>query len=424
MKFCQPLLLAHNKTPTAPPESVVGSPKSTKASDESQFVSDLIFLESDDEFEHDDDEFEDGFSEESDEGVSAGGGGLYPSLLDSSISPFDASENQLNNRNDDTSGIRAISHNEIRSSNGAGTLPDILNFTTPFSCNNDGNSSLDSTSRDREDNDLILVNFLSVGACSKPPAIPPKPRPKPSTKPIIPYRKPNTSDSNAEEYIKSKNSSDDLIELDDHVYEEVERCRSAPLIPPRPSKPPVLMKNSPQNSSHLVAGSFTQSSTSNSTLKCLDRPPLPSREILSTVASETLPSTPTQTSNETRSQEEEEEAKTFCVCVYDFEGTDDSHLSLRSGQKLQLVERSTDDWWWGELSAGCEGYFPSQYVVVLTHNEQRVLRLLYDFQSTNHVEISVRQGDVVLFVEDRDDWVKIATKDEEGLVPTSYVEFL
>jgi len=50
--------------------------------------------------------------------------------------------------------------------------------------------------------------------------------------------------------------------------------------------------------------------------------------------------------------------------LYDFNSTDATDLSLRAGDQLLLVERTSDDWWTGELN-GKSGLFPAAYVKTL-----------------------------------------------------------
>ena len=48
------------------------------------------------------------------------------------------------------------------------------------------------------------------------------------------------------------------------------------------------------------------------------------------------------------------------VAVYEFEGNAESELSFAVGDVIQLLERTDDEWWYGEMN-GEEGYFPRQF---------------------------------------------------------------
>ena len=385
------------------------------------------------------------------------------------------------NGNSVTTNNASNSHNNSNASNkGVVVLPDILNFTSSFA-NSEAKSSIsssnsNSTVQSTDNEDLILVNFLldegsSGNSKQIKPDIPPKPktRAKPDT-----GRKPNeTSNQKRDKAIatsckididndigsivnntatlrktKNKNSNNiknndssndandsynsnadtyesfNLIQLD-HIYDVVERPTNLPVIPPRPNNPPVIAKRPESLSLDTIAVS-PLSMSSDGSLDSFNAPGeifmadlKTPRKVSSTTKTfaDAEPSTLQNTSTI-------ESKSSYYVCMYDFQGADASYLSLKSGQKLKLVEKTNEDWWWGEIGASCEGYFPSQYVLEMSHYEQQVIRVLYDFDSEHHVELTVFEGDVGLLLEERDDWLKILTKNGEGLVPFSYAQIL
>ena len=51
------------------------------------------------------------------------------------------------------------------------------------------------------------------------------------------------------------------------------------------------------------------------------------------------------------------------VALYDFEAQADGDLAFRTGDRIEVVERtgSTEDWWTGRLN-GVQGVFPGMYI--------------------------------------------------------------
>src|SRR3989338_1632460 len=47
---------------------------------------------------------------------------------------------------------------------------------------------------------------------------------------------------------------------------------------------------------------------------------------------------------------------------FDFEGTEESELTLQKGEVLKVIAKYDNGWWVGENSAGITGVFPGSYV--------------------------------------------------------------
>ncbi|KXN81625.1 LAS seventeen-binding protein 1 [Leucoagaricus sp. SymC.cos] len=62
--------------------------------------------------------------------------------------------------------------------------------------------------------------------------------------------------------------------------------------------------------------------------------------------------------------EPEEEQGEWVEALYDFETSESGDLELKEGQRILLIERTSDDWWTGELN-GKTGLFPASYVKLL-----------------------------------------------------------
>ena len=124
------------------------------------------------------------------------------------------------------------------------------------------------------------------------------------------------------------------------------------------------------------------------------------------------PSLPPQTKTTTSS----------CVALYDYRSDQSSDLSFISGSVFQILDKTDPSWWKGKLDQ-YEGYFPCSYVLEVPLNAQ-ILRVLYAFDAENPKEISIAEGDILLLVENQNDWLIVKGAGAEGLVPSSYVEFI
>ena len=112
----------------------------------------------------------------------------------------------------------------------------------------------------------------------------------------------------------------------------------------------------------------------------------------------------------------------LCVSLYDFRGTKSSDLSFMSGCKIELLDKTNSDWWQGRCN-GFEGYFPSQYVLEINEND-RVLRSLYAFTAQNSKELTVEEGQILVLLYEEDDWLMVQSSEGNGLIPSSYSEYI
>lgn len=112
----------------------------------------------------------------------------------------------------------------------------------------------------------------------------------------------------------------------------------------------------------------------------------------------------------------------MCVTLYDFDGTDDTHLSLKAGCKIELLEKGDTGWWCGRYK-NKDGFFPSQYVLLID-NKDVILRSLYDFQAEDKKELSLDEGQILVLMHKEDGWFKVRSVHGEGLVPASYIEHI
>ena len=61
----------------------------------------------------------------------------------------------------------------------------------------------------------------------------------------------------------------------------------------------------------------------------------------------------------------------ICEALYNYDKTRDDELQLYKGQKILILEESEDDWWRGRnLENGQDGWFPSNYVELVSDSSQ------------------------------------------------------
>ncbi|EIW82165.1 hypothetical protein CONPUDRAFT_136717 [Coniophora puteana RWD-64-598 SS2] len=64
--------------------------------------------------------------------------------------------------------------------------------------------------------------------------------------------------------------------------------------------------------------------------------------------------------------QEEEAQGDWAEALYDYESTDAGDLPIREGQNIWVTEKSSEDWWTGQIEGkGKEGLFPASYVKVM-----------------------------------------------------------
>lgn len=147
---------------------------------------------------------------------------------------------------------------------------------------------------------------------------------------------------------------------------------------------------------------------------------------------------------------------------YNYEAQQSDELSLVKGTRIQVLEKSSDGWWKGEIDSKI-GWFPSNYVVEeslnMTPKENKLLNTnkrsdaassnvpntngfarnrsqlgskshevvttLYSFTSQNEEELSFQKGEQLEIIDkpanDPDWWMARNYAGETGLIPKNYV---
>jgi len=120
----------------------------------------------------------------------------------------------------------------------------------------------------------------------------------------------------------------------------------------------------------------------------------------------------------------DEEVIFRCVALYDFDGEEASDLTVKAGNKIDVISQASDEWWEG-VSNGKKGFFPSSFAEKIEEKDI-ILRILYDFDAeSNSDEMQVEQGQIVILVEDEGNgWTVGRSSGKKGAFPSSYAERL
>jgi hypothetical protein len=104
----------------------------------------------------------------------------------------------------------------------------------------------------------------------------------------------------------------------------------------------------------------------------------------------------------------------LCLFVgYDYLAQESGELSFKTGDIIQVLEKSGSGWNNGELR-GHIGMYPANYTEeikqdsVAPSNAEK-LRAIYDYQAGEEGELSMKEGDVITLIEkvEEDGWWKV-----------------
>ncbi|KAJ9111801.1 hypothetical protein QFC22_006460 [Naganishia vaughanmartiniae] len=155
----------------------------------------------------------------------------------------------------------------------------------------------------------------------------------------------------------------------------------------------------------------------------------------------------------TRAEEQGPKAK----AEYDYQAAEDNEVSFAENDILTQIEQTDEAWWTGTNPQGQRGLFPANYVTLLEgdagavepeqeeeeappaappappmppRDEPAVASkgkwavAQYDYDAAEDNEISLREGEQVLEIEETDEawWTGTAANGQRGLFPANYVE--
>ena len=111
--------------------------------------------------------------------------------------------------------------------------------------------------------------------------------------------------------------------------------------------------------------------------------------------------------------------------LYDFDAIEPTELSLKKGDIVVVLQQGDpSSWWKGELN-GKVGLFPGNYVKIIAPEVIKA-EVLYDFDATESIELSIKKGDRVVVLHQRDgsSWWEGELNGKVGLFPGNYVKII
>ncbi|XP_070553885.1 SH3 domain-containing protein 19-like isoform X2 [Ptychodera flava] len=122
------------------------------------------------------------------------------------------------------------------------------------------------------------------------------------------------------------------------------------------------------------------------------------------------------------------------TALYDFEGTDNTELTFKTGDKIKVTNQVNADWLVGEMY-GKSGRFPSNFIDRVPNNLPPVAEDLpaaqsgphciakFDYDGTPPDDLSFKEGDKIMLTERVGaDWYKGTCNGQEGMFPKTFVE--
>ncbi|KAI5449642.1 actin binding protein, variant 2 [Naganishia albida] len=144
-----------------------------------------------------------------------------------------------------------------------------------------------------------------------------------------------------------------------------------------------------------------------------------------------------------------EDAGVRAKAEYEYEAAEDNEVSFQEGEILTQIEQTDADWWTGTNSHGQRGLFPANYVTLLEDEIEAAppappapppmparqesaaatpkgkwAIAQYDYDAAEDNEISMREGEHILEIEETDEawWTGTTANGQRGLFPSNYVE--
>ncbi|GHJ89082.1 hypothetical protein NliqN6_5484 [Naganishia liquefaciens] len=137
---------------------------------------------------------------------------------------------------------------------------------------------------------------------------------------------------------------------------------------------------------------------------------------------------------------------------YDYEAAEENEVSFQENDILTQIEQTDADWWTGTNPQGQRGLFPANYVTLLeggaaeeeepappaapapppmpsreepaAADKGKWAIAQYDYDAAEDNEISMREGEEILDIEETDEawWTGTTANGQRGLFPSNYVE--
>ena len=130
------------------------------------------------------------------------------------------------------------------------------------------------------------------------------------------------------------------------------------------------------------------------------------------------------------------------ISLYEYTATSDQELTFGAGEQMHIVERHANGWWLARHStSGQVGFVPSNFFVAdrlmemeetnttvsgAMERKRRNSRVLFDYSARSTNEVTVKEGDMIVIVEDDPslEWTMVEVRGQRGYIPTAYLKRL
>ncbi|KAJ8034548.1 SH3 domain-containing kinase-binding protein 1 [Holothuria leucospilota] len=122
--------------------------------------------------------------------------------------------------------------------------------------------------------------------------------------------------------------------------------------------------------------------------------------------------------------------KLWAKVIACYEPQDDDELSLEVNKQIEVTNQS-QRWWWEGIAKGKKGMFPSNFVMLLSSEEETKqhgnetpveAQVVYDYDAVEPGELTIKVGDIITDISVVDEgWWKGVVNGKEGMFPSNYV---
>ncbi|KAL1924206.1 uncharacterized protein VTP21DRAFT_7241 [Calcarisporiella thermophila] len=113
--------------------------------------------------------------------------------------------------------------------------------------------------------------------------------------------------------------------------------------------------------------------------------------------------------------------------LYEYTATRSDELSFKAGVMIKAhhSKKPEDEWWFGVLEDGNEGWFPKNYVEEIKDEIVRQARVLFDYTAAAGDELTLTSGSTINVLDSSDaSWWRAESGGRVGMVPSNYLEMI
>jgi len=115
----------------------------------------------------------------------------------------------------------------------------------------------------------------------------------------------------------------------------------------------------------------------------------------------------------------------MCKVLFDHHGSGDNEINIKSGEVIELLDTSNNEWWKGTiLRTRNSGFFPSNYVEIIGDLTKWNIKakVIFDFEKDGSNELTIRRDQIIHVKEiTKGDWWEGEHNGMVGFFPAAYV---